>query len=53
MRKKGVSDYKNFAFEVLKVSQNKPVSFEIFADDLAEMEKQATEISKWGEKCKC
>ena len=49
MRKNGVSDYKNFAFEVLKVSQKKPVSFEIFADDLAEMERQAIEISKWGE----
>jgi transaldolase len=49
MRKKGVSDYKNFAFEVLKIAQNKPVSFEIFADDLAEMERQAIEISKWGE----
>ena len=49
MRKKGVSDYKNFALEVLKVCQNKPVSFEIFADDLADMERQAIEISKWGE----
>ena len=49
MRKKGVSDYKNFALEVLKNCQNKPVSFEIFADDLGDMERQAIEISKWGE----
>ena len=49
MRKKGVSDYKNFALEVLKICQNKPVSFEIFADDLGDMERQAIEISKWGE----
>ena len=34
---------------MLKVCQNKPVSFEIFADDLADMERQAIEISKWGE----
>ena len=32
---------------MLKVCQNKPVSFEIFADDLADMERQAIEISKW------
>ena len=34
---------------MLKNCQNKPVSFEIFADDLGDMERQAIEISKWGE----
>jgi len=48
MKKKGIVDYKKFAFDVLKVTENKPVSFEIFADELKDMEKQALEISSWG-----
>ena len=49
MKKKGIVDYKKFAREVLEITENKPVSFEIFADDIDEMEQQAFEISKWGE----
>lgn len=49
MKKKGITDYKKFAGDVLKVTGDKPVSFEIFADDLNEMEKQANEIASWGE----
>ena len=48
MKKKGISDYKKFAIDVLKVTNDKPVSFEIFADDLDEMEEQANEIASWG-----
>lgn len=48
MRKAGVTDYKAFALEVLKVVGSRPISFEVFADDLAEMEKQALEIASWG-----
>ena len=48
MKKKGIVDYKKFALDVLKVTENKPVSFEIFDDDLENMEKQALEISSWG-----
>tara|TARA_B110000240_G_C13503990_1_gene455233 strand:+ start:335 stop:1057 length:723 start_codon:yes stop_codon:yes gene_type:complete len=48
MKKKGIVDYKNFALDVLKITENKPVSFEIFADDLIEMESQANEIASWG-----
>ncbi len=48
MKKNGIVDYKKFALEVLKITENKPVSFEIFADDLAEMESQANEIATWG-----
>ena len=48
MKKKGILDYKKFAIDVLKVVDNKPVSFEIFADDLNEMEEQANEIASWG-----
>ena len=48
MKKRGITDYKEFALEVLKVAEEKPVSFEIFADDFESMEKQALEISTWG-----
>lgn len=48
MRKAGISDYRKFAKSVLKIVKNKPVSFEVFSDDIAEMEKQAQEISSWG-----
>lgn len=49
MRKAGVSDYKAFAKDVLKVVGGRPVSFEVFADEFAEMEKQALEIASWGD----
>mgnify|MGYP001208253084 CR=1 FL=1 len=48
MRKSGVEDYKKFAFEVLKIVNDKPVSFEVFADDINQMEEQAYEIASWG-----
>ena len=48
MKKKGIVNYKKFVREVLEITENKPVSFEIFADDIDEMEQQALEISKWG-----
>tara|TARA_Y100000590_G_scaffold461397_1_gene622854 strand:- start:242 stop:967 length:726 start_codon:yes stop_codon:yes gene_type:complete len=48
MKKKNIIDYKKFALDVLRVTKNKPVSFEIFADDLENMMKQALEISTWG-----
>jgi transaldolase len=48
MKKAGVSDYRAFAKEVLKTITQKPISFEVFADDLAEMERQALEITTWG-----
>ena len=48
MRKAGVIDYKGFAKEVLKIVPNKPVSFEVFADDFPMMERQALEIASWG-----
>ena len=49
MRKAGISDYKKFAREVLELIQNKPISFEVFSDDLEEMVEQAMEISSWGD----
>lgn len=48
MRKAGVKDYKKFAKEVLELIPDMPISFEVFSDDIHEMEKEAREISSWG-----
>jgi transaldolase len=48
MRKAGIEDYKAFAMQVLKVVPDRPVSFEVFADEFDEMEQQALEIASWG-----
>jgi len=48
MRAAGVSDYKAFALDVLKMIPDRPVSFEVFADDFPTMEDQAREIASWG-----
>lgn len=48
MRKAGVTDYKRFAHDVLALIGERPVSFEVFSDDFAEMERQAVEIASWG-----
>ena len=48
MKKAGVKDYKKFCQEVLKITKDKPVSFEIFSDNLHEMYDQAREIASWG-----
>jgi transaldolase len=48
MRKSGITNYKDFAQKVLEFVQKKPISFEVFSDDLQEMKKQALEIASWG-----
>ena len=48
MKKAGITDYKKFCQDVLKITKNKPVSFEIFSDDLDEKYDQAKEIASWG-----
>jgi transaldolase len=49
MRKAGVADYRAFAREVLAAIRDRPISFEVFADELPEMKRQALEIATWGE----
>ena len=49
MNKAGVTDYRAFARDILSVIKDKPVSFEVFSDDFAEMEQQALEIASWGD----
>jgi transaldolase len=48
MRRAGVKDYEAFAKEVLAAIPNRPISFEVFADDFPEMERQARKIASWG-----
>lgn len=48
MRKAGITDYRAFSREVLSVIPDRPISFEVFSDDFAEMERQAKEIASWG-----
>jgi transaldolase len=48
MRKAGISDYRAFAKEVLAAITDRPISFEVFADDTSEMRRQAREIATWG-----
>ena len=49
MRQAGVTDYKAFALDVLKLIPDRPVSFEVFADDFPTMEAQGREIASWGD----
>jgi transaldolase len=48
MRKAGITDYRAFAKEVLAAISDRPISFEVFADEFAEMRRQAAEIATWG-----
>lgn len=49
MKQAGVTDYAGFARTVLHAIPDRPISFEVFADDFDEMEWQAMEIASWGE----
>lgn len=47
MKKSGVTHYAKFCKDLLSKIVDKPISFEVFADDLDEMKRQATEIASW------
>jgi transaldolase len=48
MRKAGIKNYKDFARDILSEIHTKPISFEVFSDEFADMERQAMEIASWG-----
>ena len=48
MRKAGAKDYKSYSKQILNVCKNKPISFEVFADDYKNMVNQGIKINKWG-----
>lgn len=49
MRAAGVTDYVGFAKKVLEKITDLPISFEVFSDELDEMERQAKLIAEWGD----
>jgi len=49
MRQSGISDYSAFAREVLAEIRDLPISFEVFADEFPEMDRQARLIASWGD----
>ena len=48
MRQAGIHNYEAFASDVLRAIPDRPISFEVFSDDLDEMRRQALHISSWG-----
>ena len=48
MRKAGARDYQIYSKQILKVCNNKPISFEVFADDQKSMIEQGMKINSWG-----
>jgi transaldolase len=49
MKKSGVKNYADFAKDLLSKINDKPISFEVFADDFESMEFQAKKIASWGQ----
>ncbi len=48
MRASGAKNYKQYSLKILKISKTKPISFEVFADDIEGMIQQAHKIKSWG-----
>ncbi|MGG5821411.1 transaldolase [Falsiroseomonas sp. HW251] len=48
MAKAGITDYEGFARDVLEHITDKPLSLEVFSDEIAEMEREALKVSTWG-----
>ena len=48
MRKAGAENYQLYSKKILNICKKKPVSLEVFADDLKSMIKQGLSINSWG-----
>ena len=48
MRLAGAKDYKAYCLKILKICKKKPISLEVFSDDLNDMYYQALKINEWG-----
>ena len=46
--KAGAKNYKLYSQQILKICRNKPISFEVFADDHKSMIEQGKKINTWG-----
>ena len=49
MRRAGVTDYREFALDILQEIPDRPISFEVFSDEFDEMERQALDMASWGD----
>lgn len=49
MKRAGITDYECFAKDILTTITAKPISFEVFSDNMDEMKRQALKISKWAD----
>ena len=48
MRASGAKNYKQYSLKILKICKTKPISFEVFADDIEGMIRQGHKIKSWG-----
>ena len=48
MRASGAKNYKQYSLKILKICKTKPISFEVFADDIKGMIQQGHKIKSWG-----
>ena len=48
MRASGAKNYKQYSLKILKICKTKPISFEVFSDDVQGMIQQAHQIKSWG-----
>ena len=48
MRKAGAKNYQQYSKKILNICKKKPVSLEVFADDIKSMIKQGLTINSWG-----
>ena len=48
MRKAGAKNYELYSKQILRFCKNKPISFEVFADDQKSMIEQGIKINSWG-----
>jgi len=49
MNKAGIKDYEAFSKDILQSVTAKPISLEVFTDDLVDMKRQALKIASWGQ----
>ena len=49
MRSAGITDYEQFAKQILHQIPHHPISFEVFADEIPEMERQALKLASFGD----
>jgi len=47
MKKAGIRDYEAFAKDMLQTVTAKPISLEVFTDDIVDMKRQALKINSW------